>query len=433
VALHYLRDSFAYYLECRDRYGDPFTLPTPWGKLVVTGRPKGIETIFSAPPDGFGIFARTVVEPFLGPTSLMLSSGEIHLRNRRLLSPRFNSQHSRIYVDAIAEVTTEAVDGWRTGNSLVAQRAMHAITLEIILRVFFGARDERKHTLRQALIDVQRAMGPEIAFLTFIRHEFGGLGPWARFQRAMRSLDGVVQEMIDDARAHGHSDDMLGMFVSLGNEADGGYSDIEIRDELVSLVYAGHETLAGSLGWALYWIHRDAEVEQRLRQEVEAVPTDASAASFLALPYLEAVCYETLRLGPVVPEVTRFLKVPLELLGYSLPAGVTVAPSILLAHQDETLYANPREFRPERFLERKYSPFEFLPFGGGTHRCLGASLAVHEMKIVLATVLRRCRLRLVEQGVVRPIRRGVLIGPNDNVALVVTEVVPKGHPGAVLT
>lgn len=423
VAAQYLADSYGFYQRCVRRYGDPFTLRTLWGPLVVTGRPEGIEAIFTEPHDHYGIFARTVVEPFLGPTALMVTSGREHSRNRRLLTPRFHTRSVSHHTAAMVGLTAERVRQWPIGQPFIAQDAMHAITLEIILRVFFGATDERKDALRQALLAVQRTMGPAIAFLPIIRHEFGGIGPWARFQRAIRELDAIAQTMIDQARASEPRDDVLSMLVGVRDEAGHGYSDIEVRDQMVSLVYAGHETLAGSLAWTLYWLHRHPATLQRLREEIDAA---SDLTALLGLPYLDAVCNESLRLGPIVPEVTRRLLRPMTLLGYDLPAGVTVAPSIALAHLNEATYPRPHEFLPERFLGRKYSPFEFLPFGGGTHRCLGAALAIYEMKLVLATILRCCRLKLVTDGPVRPTRRGVLLGPHDGVVLAPEQITGPG-------
>ncbi len=423
IAAHYLRDSYGFYARCVKRYGDPFSLVTPWGPLVVTGRPEGIETIFSAPPESFGIFARTVVEPFLGPTSLMVTSGHEHLRNRRLLTPRFHTRSVSHHAAAMAELTRQEASRWPVGTPIVAQDAMHAITLEIILTVFFAAKDERKEALRNALLAVQRTMSPAIAFLPFIRREFGGVGPWARFQRAMRHLNGIAQQMIDEARRREAGDDLLSVLVGVRDEEGHGYSDVEVRDQLVSLVYAGHETLAGSLAWTLYWLHRHPATLDRLREELATTGSAGGTGRLASLAYLDAVCNESLRLGPIVPEVTRLLRRPMTLLGYQLPAGVTVAPSIALVHMNEAIYPRPLEFRPERFLDRKYSAFEFIPFGGGTHRCLGASLAMYEMKIVLATILRCCRFRLVTKGSVRPTRRGVLLGPHDGVVLALEQAV----------
>jgi cytochrome P450 len=426
VAARYLADSYGFYRRCAARYGDPFTLRTPWGPLVVTGRREAIEAIFTAPPESFGIFARTVVEPLLGPTALMVTSGREHQRDRRLLTPRFHTRGVSRHVAAMVDRTVEEVRRWPVGQPLVAQDAMHAITLEIILTVFFGATDDRKGALRDALQAVLRTMGPGIAFLPFIRHEFGGIGPWARFKRAIRGLDAIAQQMIGEARRSEPRDDLLSMLVGLRDEQGQGYTDIEVRDQLISLVYAGHETLAGSLAWTLYWLHRHPETLDRLRAELA---TEGDGVERLgSLPYLDAVCNESLRLGPIVPEVTRRLLQPMTLLGYDLPAGVTVAPSIALAHLNEEVFPRALEFLPERFLGRKYSPFEFLPFGGGTHRCLGASLAMYEKKIVLSTILRCCRFRLVTDGPVAPTRRGVLLGPHDGVVLIPEHVTPAAAP-----
>jgi cytochrome P450 len=424
VALRYLRNSESFYASCAARYGDPFRMPSYWGPLVVTGRAEGIRAIFTGPAAQYGIFARTVVEPFLGPTSLMVTSGEQHSRARRALQPRFHGREVSGYGEAMIDITASQLEQWQTGQSVVAQRAMHSITLEIILTVFFAAHEERRPFLREALLRVQSSLGPAIAFLPFLRAKFGGIGPWARFRRAVDALDFIIYEMISDARTADKSGDIMGMLISLRHEDGSQFSDLEIRDQLVSLVYAGHETLAGSLSWALHWIGCDRNILNRLEAEIEGTGVAASPVAIAALPFLDAVCNETLRMAPVVPEVTRQLLAPMDLLGYTLPAGVTLAPSISLAHQDPSVFPEPTKFRPERFLERKYTPFEFLPFGGGTHRCLGASLAMYEMKLVLATIIRNVHFRLASTAPIRASRQGVLLGPREPIVLNVERRVP---------
>ncbi|MCU1330499.1 MAG: cytochrome [Bryobacterales bacterium] len=419
LAARYLHDACAYYARCESRYGDPFTLPTPFGPLVVTGAPEGIQTIYTADPDTFDIFAKSSVEPFLGASSLMLSTGETHSRNRRLLLPRFHGRHIDQFAAAMAEAAARAMARWRPGKSFVAQDEMHHISLDIILKVFFGAKAEILAPIEDALLIAQQSITPAITFLPCIRHQFAGLGPWARFRRAMENFDRVIFQMIREARLQPSEDNILGLLLTARYEDGEGLSDVAVRDEIVSLVAAGHETLASALAWALYWLHREPAALTRLREETADVGTNFER--LFALPYMDAVCNETLRLCPILPEVTRLLRRPLKLLGYTLPAGVGVASVATLVHMREDLYPQAHEFRPERFLSRKYSPFEFVPFGGGTHRCLGASFAIFEMKIVLAKILRDCRLRLLTPGPIRPRRRSVPFGPQRGVVFMVEE------------
>jgi cytochrome P450 len=195
-------------------------------------------------------------------------------------------------------------------------------------------------------------------------------------------------------------------------------TDDDLRDELLTLLLAGHETTAIALAWSLYWLHRNPESLARVHAELDSVARDASAEAFVQLPYLDAVCSETLRLHPIVPDIARRLRRPFEFMGYSLPAGVSIGVGITALHTHRATYPDAERFRPERFLERKFSPFEWAPFGGGARRCLGAAFAQFEMKIVLGTLLGAYRFRLDEADEVRPARRSITMGPSTGVQLV---------------
>jgi cytochrome P450 len=198
-----------------------------------------------------------------------------------------------------------------------------------------------------------------------------------------------------------------------------GMSDTKLRDELRVLLFAGHETTAVALAWAFYQIHRQPSVRERVLAEIDALGPDPEPEAIAALPYLDALCHETLRYHTIFPEVGRMLRRPLKLRGYQLPAGVAVIAAASILHAREEIYPEPRRFRPERFLERPPGPYEFIPFGGGSHRCLGASFAMYEMKIVIATLLRRCELRLASSEPIQTVRRGITMGPKGGVPMVV--------------
>jgi cytochrome P450 len=196
-------------------------------------------------------------------------------------------------------------------------------------------------------------------------------------------------------------------------------SDEELRDQLHLLLFAGHETTATALAWAFYWVHRQPEEHERLLAEIDALGPRPEPEALAALPYLDATCQETLRIHPVAPEVGRRLRRPLELLGHTLPEGTAVLVSALLLHDRDDIYAEPRRFRPARFLERKFTPFEFMPFGGGARRCIGAAFALYEMKLVLATLLRTRALRLVSDVPVASTRRGLTMEPKGGVPMMI--------------
>ena len=420
--INVLRDACGYYARCAQRFGDPFTLPTPFGPLVMTGRPEGIRTIYAAEPDSFEIFVEEP-QPFLGPTSVMQSNGQEHLRRRQLLNPFFTRSSLVEYCTTIADAAAGFAAGLKPGDRFVAQEAMHDLSLRIILRIFFGAENAQLEAVRDALVNIQRAsaMWPVMAFFGSLRHRFWGLGPLARLARAVDILDTTIRKVIADRRAGSSAGGLIDLLLAAKFADGSSLSETEVRDQLVSLVSAGHETVARGLTWALYWILRQPEVHERLLAELRQAGWPTEADKIAALPYLDAVYRETLRLSPIIPEVTRRLRRPLDLLGYRLPAGVGVATLAMLVHMREELYPDSRSFRPERFLERSYSAFEFVPFGGGSHRCMGANFAMYEMKIVLVTLFREHAFRLIAADPMRAARqRNVIVfGPRSRVVVVV--------------
>jgi cytochrome P450 len=299
-------------------------------------------------------------------------------------------------------------------------RTTQAISLEIIMRAVFGVEDmQRGAEIGDAILESISAMTPTLIFFKFLRHSFGGIGPWARFMRASQRVDTLLLSEIAARRQKGESgDDILSLMMSARYEDGGSMSDTDLRDELLTLLFAGHETTAISLAWAFYWLARQPEDMERLLSEIDALGPDPEPDAIAALPFLDAVCHEALRMHPVVPDIMRKLRKPFDLLGYTIPAGTGLAASAMLLHRREDLYPEPHRFRPSRFLERKPAPHEFIPFGGGARRCLGAAFAMYEMKIVLATLLRSHRLRLATDATVVAARRGFTFGPKGGIMMI---------------
>jgi cytochrome P450 len=274
------------------------------------------------------------------------------------------------------------------------------------------------------VLDLLNGISPLIALFPALRRDFGGVGPFAAFSRRKRLLHAQLDALIHAARAAGPRDDILSLLVHARDEEGQSMSDEEARDQLLVLVVAGHETTAISLAWALYELHRpeNAAVNERLRAELAALGPDAAIEKIDKLPYLEAVCQETLRRYPIAPAPSpRKLLKPFELLGHSLPAGVAVTAAIGLTHYREDLYPEPLRFNPDRFLERKFTPFEYLPYGGGARRCLGAAMASYELRLVLATLLRRFRLRPASPKPDHGKVRAANVGPATAVKMIVEE------------
>lgn len=394
VIPQFLHDSCAYYERCLRRYGDPFTLPTPFGPLVVTAEPEGAREIFSAGNDVFEVFAPSAVEPLFGPTSILISSGEVHRADRKLLLPAFQKARIGSYSQVIADVATESLRKLTPGVVFSGQEAAHDIALEVILRGIFGPTEPRFHELLAAVHATQTTTTASIVFVPALRREFLGFGPWSRFQRAVNALDELLFEVVTRRRKAGGGKDILGALVEARYEDGTAPTDARIRDQILSLIGAGHETVASGIAWALFWLHHEPRVLARLLEELDTCDPDGDLGAYATLPYMEAVCSEVLRTSPILPEITRNLRKPFTFRGYELPAKAAVGVFASLMHMREDLYPDPRAFRPERFLERKYSPFEFVTFGGGNRRCIGSFFAAHEMKIVLAALLTRGRFEL---------------------------------------
>jgi cytochrome P450 len=418
-----LRDPFAALVGYVAKYGDPFTVSMPLqGKIVVTGDLDAVRGVFGAAPETFGSIGAKVMGPILGAGSVLVLEGAAHRQARKLLNPPFHGDRMRVHGRAMRDVARERIAELVAGSRFVVQDVAQAISLEVILQVVFGVRgSERLARFDRAVRDVMGSLGPYVA-LPFLRRSFAGLGPWARFKRRRVALAALVAEEIAARRGSGaEREDILSMMLAARYEDGAPMSDEDLFDQLLTLVAAGHETTMIAITWAFYWLHRTPEALDRLHAELDALPADPEPDLLARLPYLEAVVQETLRLHPVVPIATRLLAVPFQLKGYTLPAGVSVGVATGLVHYREDLYPEPTRFHPDRFIGRTFGPAEYFPFGGGVRRCLGAAFATYELKIVLATLLRSLRLRLVSQREVRPAMRAAGVGPGRPVEVEITE------------
>jgi cytochrome P450 len=401
------------------RYGDPFTLPVIHTTWVITGDPEEARRIFTADPETFGPMAGEEARFMVGAASFPMLEGEQHLASRRLLAPPFHGARMRAFGQIMADSAVRVLSGMPPGAEFKAQDTGQAISLDVILEAVFGVSDpERKAKFRRSIMELLNSQPGLLVILRPLQREFGGFGPFARFMRRKRALDALLaEELAQRRRAASDGPDILHMMMAARRADGSAMSDDELRDQLFFLLLAGHETSAVSMAWALYELHRHPSALDRLLAEIEAAGPDAEPDAIAALPYLDAVCQETLRIHPLLSFVPRLLRRPFELKGYRLPVGVNVAVGIGLVHAREDLYPEPARFRPERFLERKFSPFEFLPFGGGTRRCLGAAFALYEMKIVLAAILRDHRFTLLDTGPVHHVVRSGSLGAETGIRM----------------
>ncbi|MGB8701353.1 MAG: cytochrome P450 [Thermosynechococcaceae cyanobacterium] len=406
------------------RYGDMFTLRLGrLGPLVFLCNPQAIEAIFTADPNQFdaGSGNRLLI-PLLGDTSVILLSGDRHRRQRQLLMPPFHGERMRTYGDLMVETTKQVTARWTIGPTFPIRPFIQDISLQIILKAVFGVTDpERFQALRQLLPAALDKLGSPISssllFFPELQQDWGAWSPWGQFVRLRSRLDQLIYAEIHERRAHPDPErtDILALMLSARDDAGQPMTDIELRDELITLLFAGHETTTSVLIWALYWVHRLPNVLERLVAELTSVEDLSDTKTIMRLPYLAAVCQETLRLYPIAPIVfPRILKTPFTLLDRTFAPGTRLAPCIYLTHQRPDLYPDPKTFRPERFLERQFSPYEYMPFGGGDRRCLGMAFAQFELKLVLATLLKQFRFELPSRPAVKPVRRGVTLAPPAN-------------------
>jgi cytochrome P450 len=399
--MQWISRPMAFATKQRDRYGDAFTANIDGQPWVMLGDPEDIRTVFTAGPQRTNAGeANAVLRPTLGSHSLLLLDGEEHLRQRKLMLPAFHGERIERYRQIMRDATERAVASWRTGEPFALRPHTQAITFEVIVRAVFGVDDaDAMARLREPLRRMLDWAGnPAPLLLVAV---VGPENPVVRRVIARRYLEPVDRELyalIAERRKApdlAEREDVLSTLLLARDEDGEPMSDVELRDELLTLLVAGHETTATSLAWA---------VERLVRHPgaLDHVATDAG--------YADAVVKETLRLRPVVAIVLRRLLEPLEVAGRELPAGTTVAPCILLVHRREDLYPEPDAFRPERFLREPPGTYGWIPFGGGVRRCLGAAFAQVEMQVVLETIARSARLEAVgEPEEVR--RRGVTLVP----------------------
>jgi cytochrome P450 len=415
-----IRDPYGWLARCARRYGDPFTLRSVVGTMVFTGHPDGVRTIFSAPPEQYAPMGAELLSPVLGANSMLFLDGDRHRAARRLVTPPFHGARMRAYGRIMQDATLARVREWQRGRPFAMQRVTQSISLDVILHAVFGVADEaRRERFRSAIAALMRTLSPTFIFFKALRRDLGGLSAWSRFCRARAALRALLVEEIDAARrAPAEREDILGLLVAARYEDGSPMSDDELCEQLTTLLGAGHETTAIALVWACHFLHRSPAALERLRAELAPLGDRPEPEEVARLPYLEAVCHETLRLRPVTTIVGRMLARPLDLQGWTIPPGVNVAASVCLVHEREDLYPDHERFHPERFLERAFSPFEFLPFGGGTRRCIGSAFALYEMKLVLATMLAGRRLRLVRDAPVRAAMRSNVVGPVGGVEMI---------------
>jgi cytochrome P450 len=404
----------AFMESCRRRYGDAFSVSFLGFErpLVMLSDPEAIRALYTAHEHGLPPGRSVALLPVMGPGSVLLLEGQEHLARRKLMLPPFHGERMRSYEATVREVTERELDSWSDGDTFAIHPRMQAITLDVILKAVFGvtdpARDARLHERLPSLLG--DTASPALQFRVLLSRRLGRGDPLAGLRELLVEIDElllaeIAERRVDSDPTHpAEREDILSLLVAARFEDGSEMSDREVRDQLVTLLLAGHETTATALAWTFDLLLRNPATLARLTAEVDAGEEDT---------YLRAVISESLRLRPVVPLAGRRLASELNVDGLSLPAGTDVTPAIWLTHTRADLYPEPYAFRPERFLEDSPTTYGWVPFGGGIRRCLGAAFAEMEMRVVLETILQRRALSPASSHAERVTRRNVTFSPRN--------------------
>ncbi len=406
-AIRYARNPLGFLSAHQRRYGDIFSVRFPFfGRVVYVARPDLVKSVFTGAPSIFhaGEANATVLEPAVGPNSVLTLDDEPHMRQRKLLLPPFHGERVHRYEELIVEMTRREMETWPVGEPFAMRPHTQRITLAVIMRAVFGVHDvNRLERFERLIEDFARRVGVITSF-PMLRRNLGPGSPWPRFLRSREALDAFIYEEIRLRRAepdHEKRDDVLSLLLGARDEGGKAMSDQELRDELVTVLGAGHETTATGLAWAVERLTRNPGVLTRLRTSLAEGDED----------YLSATVRETLRARPVIVDVARKLKQPATIGGYELSAETFVLPAIAALHYRADLFPQPEEFRPERFLDGKADNYAWIPFGGGVRRCIGAAFAEYEMRTILREFVERAELRPVDPRPERVKVRNITLAP----------------------
>jgi cytochrome P450 len=422
--LHYARDPLGFLSVYQRRYGDIFSVRFPYfGRIVYVAEPDLVKALFTGDPAVFhaGEANATVLEPALGPNSVLTLDDAPHLRQRKLLLPPFHGERVERYGELIREITRREMESWPVGEPFAMRPHTQRITLAVIMRAVFGVHDEERLARFAVLIDEFARRVGLIASVPPLRRNLGGLSPWGRFVRSRQALDAFIYEEIALRRAEAEAeerDDVLSLLLAARDEEGEPMSDRELRDEMVTVLGAGHETTATGLAWAVERLAHNPAALAKLRDSLAAGEED----------YLGATVKETLRSRPVIVDVGRKLTAPATIGGYELEAGSFVLAAIAALHYREDSFPEPETFRPERFLDAKVDNYAWIPFGGGVRRCIGAAFAEYEMRTILREFVERADLRPAEPKVEKVKIRNITLVPANGARVVLER--PLAYPAA---
>lgn len=389
----------------RDRYGDTFTVRVLTGEFVVTGDPALVREILRIDPGSFGTHGHIELEPMIGTRQIFSKQGAEHRSERKLLMPPFHGERMRAYGDLIREATDRHTSGWRPGDLVRMLDVARNITSEVITRAVFGVQERSRIDAYLGAIEAWvDAWKPLYILVPALRQTLGGWSPWARFLRARQALEDLLDEEIASRRASGErGEDILSLLMDARYDDGSAMDDITLRDELRTLLFAGHETTMIAIGWAFHFLHRDRPALDRVLQGEAG--------------WVDAVIKESLRIHPIIPAIFRPLRDDAVIGDYAIEADTTLAVSIVLLHSHPELFPEPGAWRPQRFVDRTFKPWQYLPFGGGHRRCVGAAMAEYEARIAIEQILGAWELEAVDGPPVKVARRNVSLAPTNAVPL----------------
>lgn len=441
--LQWILDPVGYLEGTHQRYPDLFRSPgIGFGDdIVIVSHPQAIQYILMNDRKLFHASGELnlILEPLIGDASVIAIEGDRHKQRRQLIMPSFHGDRLSIYGETICKLTQSIFDAIPPGETFSARTITQQVSLQIIFDIVFGLSEGEKSqqikTLLTAMADrFSSPLASALLFFKSLQKNWGPRSPWGYFLQLREQLDDLIYAELQDRRTHPDDSrtDILSLMMAARDEEGQPMTDKELRDEIMTLLFAGHETTATAMAWALYWLHRCPEVKTKLLAELDSLDGETDPMTIAKQPYLTAVCQETLRRNPVAMlTFPRVAQEPVEILGYQFEAGTIFMGCMYLTLQRDDLYPNPKAFRPERFLEKKYSPYEFIPFGNGARRCVGEALALYEMKLAIATAMMNYQMELADSRSEVPRRRGVTLAPSRGVSLRMIGKRSKPESGAI--
>lgn len=429
----WMRTPFEFMEECHEKLGDAFSFHLPGlPPIAIFSEPDVVKHVFADTGEDLlaGEFNKSL-SAFLGDKSVLMADKAPHLRKRRLLLPPFHGERMVKYGEIMRSLADDVIDAMPLGTPFSLHERLNKIALHVIVRNVFGVDPgPREEALRRSVTETLDVLTWPPFLLPMMRVDLGKYSPWGKAVRKRALTDKLLLEEINLRRREGTKgrDDVLSLLVDSRDEDGQPMTDEELRDELTTLLVAGHETTATAISWAFRWILTLPEVEARLLEELEQARASCAekggpltSAVIGALPYLDATMREALRHQPIIPIVGRILDRPMTIGGYEIPKGMGVVCSIYLAHRRPEAYPDPTRFFPDRFLQKKVTPAEFFPFGGGVRRCIGMAFALYEMKMVTAQLLLRTRMTLASKKPIKVERRSITLTPSEGLPVKVLE------------